>query len=122
MTRPGLASRLLLEYIRSMEDNEPKKSETMGTRGKIARAVAQIDADESLTDVQKIERKIEMLGRAKQEVARERSRDAEPKNVLDRASAILNAMCEPPEHPLEEEIDRVIAAYTAGLESLHSST
>lgn len=96
-----------------MNDANNKLSWNMSTRNQIRSAKERVFSDETLSEREKIETLIEILERAKVEAVAERARDSAPRTTLDRVNAAFNAMVIPPDRPLEDDIDKVIAELKA---------
>jgi hypothetical protein len=80
------------------------------TRSRLHRALNQLREEEGdeVEPLAAIDRRLELLDRARAEAEAEQRRTAAPRTTLEHAESILNSMCDPERAPLIEEIDGYI--------------
>ncbi len=84
------------------------------TRSRLHKALCQLreEEDEGVDAAEAIDRRLEVLGRARKEAEAEWKRTGTPRTTLEHVESIMNSMCDPEGAPLLEEIDACIVNLT----------
>jgi len=80
------------------------------TRSRLHKALNQLREEEGdeVEPLAAIDRRLELLERARAEAEAEQRRTAAPRTTLEHAESILNSMCDPEGAPLLDEIEAAL--------------